>query len=321
MPDVPSEEEVLGWFDSLSNWGRWGDDDELGTLNLVSPEKRITAAQLVRVGRTISCAWDIGGRPPADQPFGGPQRFMAQTGQGLADEHRVTAPYRPGDRSSGALEHIGLVYHGHTVTHLDALSHIFWDAKMYNGRPAELVTSSLGATEHAITGLRDGVVTRGVLLDVAKVRDVDWLDPGEAVFPDDLEACETTFGVRVEEGDAILLRTGYGKKVRDAGPDDVVRVGRAGWHAACLPWFHDRGVAMIACDTAQDAQPSGYPALRGPIHAIGIVAMGLWLLDNCDLERLSEVCSEHGRYDFLFTLAPLRWVGATGSPANPIATF
>jgi kynurenine formamidase len=239
----------------------------------------------------------------------------------LGDEHRVTAPYRPGDRSAGALEHLGLVYHGHTVTHVDGLSHIFWDGKMYNGKPAELVTSTLGATHHAITVLRDGVVTRGVLLDVAQVRGVDWLEPGEAVFPEDLEACETQFGMRVEEGDVIMLRTGYGKKVRDAGGDEVVRVGRAGWHAACLPWFRERGVAMIACDTAQDAQPSGYKTLRGPIHAIGIVAMGLWLVDNCDLEALSQTCDELGRHEFLFTLAPLRWIGATGSPANPIATF
>jgi kynurenine formamidase len=318
---VPTEDEVLSWFDSLSNWGRWGDDDELGTLNLVTPSKRIAATQLVRVGRTVSCAWDIGGKPPADQPFGPPQRLMVQTGQGLADEHRVTAPYRRGDRASGALEHLGLVYHGHTVTHVDSLAHIFWDGKMYNGKPAELVTSTLGATHHAVTALKDGVQTRGVLLDVARVRGVGWLEPGEGVFPEDLEACETFTGMRVEEGDVILLRTGYGKKVREAGPDQVVRVGRAGWHAACLPWFRERGVAMIACDTAQDAQPSGYQAIRSPIHSVGIVAMGLWLLDNCDLEALSTACDELGRWEFLFTVAPLRWVGATGSPVNPVVTL
>jgi kynurenine formamidase len=192
---------------------------------------------------------------------------------------------------------------------------------MYNDKPAELVTSTLGATHHAVTALSDGVATRGVLLDVAATRGVDWLEPGEAVFPEDLEACEAAASVRVEEGDVLLMRTGYGKKVRDLGPDDVARGGRAGWHAACLPWFHERGVAMIACDTAQDALPSGYPGLRSPIHAVGITAMGLWLIDNCDLEELSGVCDQSGRWEFLFLLAPLRWVGATGSPANPIAIF
>ena len=246
---------------------------------------------------------------------------MIATGQGLADEHRVVRGRRPDDRSSGALEHLGLVYHGHTVTHIDGLSHIFWDNTMYNGKPAELVTSTFGATHHAITALHDGIFTRGVLLDVASERGVDWLEPGDAVFPEDLEACETRSGTRVEEGDVILLRTGYGRRARDNGPDDVARVGRAGWHAACLPWFHERGVAAIACDTAQDATPSGYETVRGPIHAVGIVAMGLWLIDNCDLEMLATACGELGRWEFLFTLAPLRWVGATGSPANPLATF
>jgi kynurenine formamidase len=141
------------------------------------------------------------------------------------------------------------------------------------------------------------------------------------VFPEDLEETEGRQGVRVDEGDVLLLRTGYGRKVREKGPDDVARDGRAGWHAACLPWLHERGVAMIACDTAQDAQPSGYANIRSPIHAVGIVAMGLWLLDNCDLEALADTCSASGRFEFMFTLAPLRWVGATGSPANPFATF
>jgi kynurenine formamidase len=213
------------------------------------------------------------------------------------------------------------VYHGHTVTHIDGLSHIFWDGRMYNGKPAELVTSTFGATHHDITALHDGVITRGVLLDVAGARGGDWLEPGEAVFPSDLEEAEGHEGVRVEEGDVLLLRTGYGRKVRDRGPDEVAQVGRAGWHASCLPWLHERGVSVIACDTAQDAIPSGYAGLRNPIHAVGIVAMGLWLLDNCDLEALAQTCGGMGRWEFLFTLAPLRWLGATGSPANPLATF
>lgn len=318
---VPSEDEVLGYFDSLSNWGRWGDDDQLGTLNLIAPEKRIAAAQRVRTGTTVSCAWDIGSGPRAGPIMGAAQRFMLATGQGLSDPHRVLPPDREGDRSSGAGDYLGLVYHGYTVTHVDALSHVFWDGQMYNGKPAELVTASFGATLHDVTALRDGVVTRGVLLDVAALRGVDWLEPGEAVYPEDLERCEEHQASSVEEGDVILLRTGYAKKVREHGPDDVAAVGRAGWHAVCLPWFRDRGVAMIACDTAQDATPSGYPSLRSPIHAVGITAMGLWLIDNCDLEPLGEMCDRLGRWEFLFTLAALRWVGATGSPANPLATF
>jgi kynurenine formamidase len=172
-----------------------------------------------------------------------------------------------------------------------------------------------------VTELRDGIVTRGVLLDVADAYGGDWLNPGEAVYPADLEAAEVKHGIRVEEGDVLLLRTGYGRKVRESGPDDVARVGRAGWHAACLPWLQARGVAAIACDTAQDALPSGYATIRSPIHAVGVTAMGLWLIDNCDLEDLRAKCDALGRWEFLFNLAPLRWAGATGSPANPLAIF
>ncbi|HYZ93563.1 MAG TPA: cyclase family protein [Actinomycetota bacterium] len=316
---VPSEDEVLTYFDTLSNWGRWGTDDQLGTLNLVTPAKRMAATQLVRVGTTVSCAWDVGGQNAITYQ-GAVQRLMLQTGQGIDDAHRVVQPDRRG-RSAGAGEYLGIVYHGYTVTHVDGLCHIFWDGKMYNDKPAELVTASWGATHQDIAVLRDGVQTRGVLLDIAALRDVPWLEPGDAVFPSDLEEAEHRAGVRVDEGDVLLLRTGYGRKRHQHGPDDVASVGRAGWHASCLPWLHERGVAMIACDTAQDAIPSGYPNLRDPIHAIGIVAMGLWLIDNCDLEALGQSCESLGRSEFLFTLAPLRWIGATGSPANPIATF
>ena len=328
---LPSEDDVLSYFDSLSNWGRWGDDDELGTLNLVSPEKRIAAAQLVRVGATVSCAWDIGSPGAMNTPA--VQRFMLATGEvsmsefralvarGGIDPDRLVPNRRDDDRSSGAGDFLGVAYHGYTVTHIDGLSHVFWDGRMYGGHPSKLVTASFGATKHGIQTLPGGIVTRGVLLDVARLHGKDWLEPGESVSPSDLEACEAEHGVRVEEGDVLLLRTGYGRKVRDRGRDDVAAVGRAGWHAACLPWFHTRGVAAIGCDTAQDAMPSGYEHVRSPIHSVGIVAMGLWLIDNCDLEAVSATCDRLGRWEFLFTLAPLRWVGATGSPANPLATF
>ena len=308
---VPSEQEVLGWFDQLSNWGRWGAGDQRGTLNLVTPEKRRQAAALVRDGLSLSCAWEIDTTPQPDQVFGSPQRFMLGTGQGL--------PETP--RWGGASEYLGLVFHGYSVTHLDALSHYFWDGMMYNAVPAERVTSRQGATHHAMSVLAEGVTTRGVLLDVAALRDVAWLEPGEGVFPEDLDAAEARQGVRVESGDAVLLRTGYGRRKRERGADETARVGRAGWHVACLPWLRERDVALIGCDTAQDVHPSGYAALRSPVHAVGIVALGLWLLDNCDLEPLAAACAERGRSEFCFQLAPLRIVGATGSPVNPIAVL
>jgi kynurenine formamidase len=312
----PSEAEVLGYFESLSNWGRWGPDDQLGTLNHITPAKRQAAAALVREGVTVSCAWDIETTPQPDHAFGTPQRWMLSSGQGLEDSEPVIKP----GRMSGAMEFIGLVYHGYAVTHVDGLSHIFWDRRMYNGVPASKVTTPLGATHHAITAVRDGVLTRGVLLDIAAARGKDWLEAGEGVFPEDLAAAEARQGVTVGEGDVVLLRTGYGRKKREAGRDPLPRVGHPGWHVACMPWLHERSVAMIGADTAQEVSPSGY-SIGIPVHAVGITAMGLWLIDNCNLEELAAACERFGRWEFMFMLSPLRITGGTGSPANPLAVF
>ena len=159
----------------------------------------------------------------------------------------------------------------------------------------------------------------GVLLDIARVRDVPWLEPGQGVFPDDLEEAERRQGVRVRPGDAVLLRTGYGRSRHEAGVTHGVT--QAGWHASCLPWLHEREVALIGADTPQDVQPSGYEDVLMPVHAVSLVAMGLWLLDNCDLEVCATTAAELGQWDFHLAVAPVRFAGTSGSPVNPIATF
>lgn len=324
MHRVPTEAEVLSWFELLSNWERWGAVDQLGTLNLIDASQRRKAAALVLEGVSVSCAWDISTRPQIGDHFGPAQRHMLMTGEGLADEHRVVPPHPvPGvemSRSAGAIEYFGCVFHGVNITHLDALSHVFWDRKSYNGKPAELVNAAFGATNLGVTGIGDGILTRGVLIDMPALRGVDWLEAGDAVFPEDLEAAETREGIRVSTGDVVLLRTGYAKRKREQGPLPPEK-GQAGWHGACLPWLRERGVAAIGCDTAQDVVPSGYLQVALPIHSIGIVAMGLWLLDNCDLERVADTCARLRRWEFCFTVAPLRIEGGTGSPVNPLATF
>ena len=317
---APTPEQIVAWMDSLSNWGRWGDDDTLGTLNLITPEKRLAAAGLTTEGRVVSCAWDIRARdmPGAVTP---PQRFMLGTGLDLG-----TGPDsgRRGQMDEGhagaAMEYIGMVFHGLAVTHIDALSHVFWDAQMYNGRPANLVTDWLGATTMDVRDLRDGIVTRGVLLDVARARGRNF-EPSEPVMPNDLEAAEEMAGLKVASGDVLLLRTGDGvRRTTDWKNYDPHL--QPGFQAACLPWLHERGVAAIGSDIAQDVRPSGYGGrLTMPIHTVGIVAMGLWLIDNCNLEQLGETCAELGRWEFQFVLGPLRMEGGTGSPANPLALF
>ncbi|MBV8980244.1 MAG: cyclase family protein [Acidimicrobiia bacterium] len=308
MPSDPSEQEVISWFDSLSNWGRWGPDDALGTLNLITAEVRRKAAATVTEGVSVSCGWDV---PPGPIGYEG-----SVTAVDLSRESKA--------RIGWSLEHItGLVFHGYATTHLDALCHIFWDGKMYNGRPTDLVSEEAGAQQLAITDAGGGMLTRGVLLDVARVREVPWLEPGEGAYPADLEAAEAAQGVRVEPGDAVLLRTGYGRWRHETGKVSPMEQGitQPGWQAACLPWLHERGASFIGCDTANDVSPSGYGTIALPVHVIGLVAMGLWLVDNWDLEELARTCERLSRWHFLLSVNPLRLTGLTGSAVNPIATF
>jgi len=319
----PTQEELLGYFTRLSNWGRWGPGDSLGTVNHITDERRARAAGLIRSGAVVSCARPIiPGRSADDGPNGiAPQRFMLRTGQGLADHDRVTRDgIEPGDRQEGAAEYLGYAAHGYRVTHLDGLSHVFWDQMMYNGRPAARVSAHRGAVEHDIAAVRGGIVTRGILVDAARHRGVPWLGPGDGVTDAELRAILSAAGLTVGPGDALLLRTGYGRKRREQGADPPA-AGCAGWHASCLPSLHGWGVSVLGADTAQDVVPSGYPAVRLPVHAVGIVAMGLPLLDNADLEDLALQCELHQRWEFFFMLAPLPFTGSTSSAVNPLAIF
>jgi kynurenine formamidase len=319
----PTEEELLGYFTRLSNWGRWGPDDSLGTVNHITDSGRARAAALIRSGVAVSCARPIDPGPSADDgPTGvAPQRFMLRTGQGLADPGRVPRDgVAPGDRQEGAAEYLGYAAHGYRITHLDGLSHIFWDGMMYNGRPAERVTAYRGAVEHDITAVRGGIVTRGILVDAARHRGVPWLEPGDGVTDAELRAILSAAGITASPGDVLLLRTGYGRKRRERGAD-APAAGHPGWHASCLPRLHEWNVSLVGADTAQDVVPSGYPAVRLPVHAVGIVAMGMPLLDNADFEDLARQCDLHRRWEFFFTLAPLPFAGSTSSAVNPLAVF
>ncbi len=306
---IPTEEEVLGYMTSLSNWGRWGPDDELGTLNLITPQKRAQAAALVREGISVTCSRLIVPEIAPDVTSIPPLHYMINTGE--------SAPSRgPG----GSSDFIGLSFHGLTITHLDSLCHQFWDGKMYNGKPASLVNVQQKATVGAIDKAQDGVVTRGVLLDITQVRGKEWLEAGEGVFTDDLEAAEESQGVHVEEGDALVLRLGWYKKRQQLGPSQS-HPGRPGLHAETLPWLRERGVSIIVADASQDMDPSGYSRIGLPIHRVGIVAMGLWLIDAANCEELVQVCRQLNRWEFMFMVAPLRFKNATGSPVNPLAIF
>ena len=312
---VPSEQEVLGYLTTQSNWGRWGADDQLGTINLITPAKRLAAARLVRDGIGVTCARPITTEITAETTFQ-PMRFMVDSGEGrdTASGERLMA-------RRGAGEFIGMVFHGYAITHVDTPAHFFWEGKIYNGRSCNLITSREGATVEAVELLHDGVVSRGVLLDVARTRGIRWMERGEGVMPEDLEAAERAQGVQVEEGDILVVRTGnYARRAID-GPVDPREAGSPGPHAALLPWLRQRGVAMWGSDTHNDVTPTPYPALGSPFHIGALVALGLWLIDNMNLEEVAAACATRSRWEFLLTVAPLRLRNVTGSPVNPIALF
>ncbi|MEK7814311.1 MAG: cyclase family protein, partial [Chloroflexota bacterium] len=209
---IPSEAQVLDWMTSLSNWGRWGEDDQLGCLNLITPQKRREAAALVTDGVTVSCSRPIVTDITPDITHQ-VQRYMVDSGEG-----RETDPPERRMVRRGASEFIGMVFHGQTITHIDALAHYSWQGTLYNGKPARLITSREGAQTHSIEAAGEGILTRGVLLDVTRVRGVSWLAGDDPVMPEDLEAAEELEGVRVEEGDVLLVRTGNYRKRLELGP-------------------------------------------------------------------------------------------------------
>jgi kynurenine formamidase len=216
-------------------------------------------------------------------------------------------------------DYFALAPHGYATTHIDALCHIFHKGRIYNGFSAETVTAH-GAGKLGIHHLRSGVVTRGVLIDVPAIRGVEALEPGEPIFPEDLDAAENATAVKVQRGDALLVRTGrWGW--REAHGPWAPNKGMAGLDASCLPWMHEREVAVLGSDGVSDVMPSRVDKIPMPIHTVALVAMGIPLLDNLDLDELSAACVAERRWAFLLVVAPLILNRGTASPVNPIAVL
>ena len=302
-PRPVSKQELEGWIEELSNWGRWGKDDQLGTLNLITAKKRMEAAKLVKAGVSVSLAHDVlrEQAPDNDNPF---QHQMGLTGAS------------PGP---WAVDTVSVLFHGYAHSHLDAVCHRFHDGKIYNGYPRSSVTEA-GCDKLAIQVMKNGIFTRGVLMDLPKLKGVPWLEPGTAIYPEDLEAWEKKAGLKVESGDVLLIRTGRWARRAAEGAWDV-GASSAGLHASCVKWMKERGVAVLGSDAASDVFPSGVEGYTHPVHLLTLVALGTPILDNQDLEALSAEAERQGRWEFLLTAAPLAIPGGTGSPLNAIATF
>ncbi len=294
----------------LSNWGRWGADDERGALNFITPETAAAAATLVRDGATVSCALELAKTPAADNPT--PVMHMMTLAGDASGQSRLQGIESTGD-------YFAIAPHGMANTHLDALCHILDQGKMYNGFEASEVLST-GAMRNAITAGEDGIVSRGVLLDIPTLRGVDWLEPGAPIGVADLEAAEQRQNVRVRSGDILLVRTGRDSR-REAEGAWPPFEGLAGLTLETLPWLREREVAILGCDGVSDMIPSNVEGSPLPIHHIIITYMGVHLIDNARLGPLAAACAERSRWEFLLTIAPLRLAGGTASPINPIALF
>ena len=253
MTSTPNEKEVLSYFQKFSNWGRWGEDDQKGTLNFLTSKKILDSIALIKEGFTVSCARPLTFDPSPDA-VGPAVHYMVESGEGWASGDKVTSR-----ASQAATDYIGMVFHGYTVTHIDSLAHFFWEGKMYNGRPAHLVSTNLGATTESVEVAGDGIVTRGILVDVPKIRGVEWLERGEGVMPEDILKAEQECGFEIAEGDVLLIRTGQYHRRNVEGPVDFRKEGSTACHAACLPLFHERNIAMLGTDTGNDIMPAPYP--------------------------------------------------------------
>ena len=298
--------EFATLFDTVQSWGRWGADDERGALNRITPAGVAAAARLVRSGVVVSMSLPLNTATAPDCP--NPAEFrMTQSN----DAHA-------GLGSMGfAKDYIGADYHSDGHTHIDALCHVAYQDRLYNGIAASSVTAC-GAEAEAIDAVKDGLVGRGVLLDVPRLRGVPWLEPGEHVFREDLEEAARSQGVEIAEGDILLVRTGHARRLTELGTWETAQC-KAGLHPSAMALLAERGVVALGCDGNSDTAPSTTEGVAFPIHVLALNAMGVLLLDYLQFEDLRGACEAAGRWEFLCVTAPLRIPGGTGSPVNPLA--
>ena len=285
-------------FQQVKNWGRWGKDDQLGSANLVTAAKRKQAVALVKDGTTVSLAHNVLTEKAEDNsnPF----------------EHTMLR--------GNNMDRYAVSYHGYAHSHVDALCHILYKDQTYNGYARVDVDTEKGCTKLGIDNLKNGVVTRGILVDIPRLRNLPYLEPGTAIYVEDLEAWEEKSGVKITSGDAVLLRTGRWARREKLGPWNVGQ-SAAGLHASVAPWIKARGVSLLGSDAAEDVTPSMVEGVALPIHTLMITALGVNLLDNQDLEALGETAARLNRWTFMLTINPMPVAGGTGFPLNAIAMF
>jgi kynurenine formamidase len=306
-------DELRALSEEVSNWGRWGPDDQLGTLNLITPQHRAAAARTVQEGRQLSLSIPFDGNGPMQGLIGrnNPVHTMTATGVDAAQRMEMGGGARYTD------DFIAMPLQ--CATHWDALAHLHYDGTFYNGVPAAAV-DALGAAALGIERTHDRLVGRGVLLDVARHRGVETLASSDVITAAELDEVASAEGVDVGPGDLVLVRTGLMGTWRRTGGWDAFAGMQPGLHYDTARWCHQRSVAAVAADNAAvEHLGMAMPGVLLPFHMLALRDMGLSLGEYFDLEELAEVCGALGRWTFLLTAAPLRVTGAVGGPVNPIA--
>ena len=301
--------EVRAAGDALRNWGRWGPEDERGTFNFITPEKLVEAGRLIRRGKVISMALPLDIDGPQDpkhgrfNPIHRMTRYRGDNAHGESQGHFC---------SSDDMAIIGL----QSSTQWDSLAHLWYEDRLYNGFPADSITAA-GASRCSVSNWVRGVASRGVLLDIARLKGVERLPPNFAITPEDLDAAEKAQGVKVASGDVVLIRTGVMGDWRRTGGGLAEQ---PGLELNCAYWLHAREVAAVCADNSAVEvikQPRGLPLCA--FHMVALRDMGLMLGELFLLEELADDCARDGVYDFFFTAAPLNFPRAVGSPINPLA--
>lgn len=274
----------------------------------ITPATVLAAAAEVRSGLTVSLSSPIETDVAPDDPH--------------PAGHRLTSRPESEAAATGlhfATDQFSMNVHGDADSHLDALCHVVYNGTLHGGVPASTVTSG-GATALSVDLVRNGIVGRGVLLDIPRLRGVPWLEPGDHVTADDLRAAEAAQAVRVDAGDILLVRVGHRRRREEQGPWDASR-DRAGLHPAAMEFLAERRVAVLGGDGNNDTAPSLTEGVDFPVHVLGIHALGLYFMDYLRFEDLVPLCEDADRWSFLCVVAPLRLPEATGSPVNPIAVL
>jgi kynurenine formamidase len=285
-------------FNDIKNWGRWGPNDQLGAANLITEAKRKEAFKLAKTGIVVGLA-----HPPLTE---------AAPDNGSPFEHTMNRGF--------TTDTYKVSYHGFAHSHIDTLCHYPYKGQTYNGYQVSENNTEKGCAKLGIENLRDGVVTRGILIDIPRLKGLPYLEPGTPVFVEDIEAWEKKAGVKVSAGDAIFLRTGRWARREKLGPWNVGQ-NEAGYHASVGPWLKARGVSFLGSDVAQDVTPSLVEGVQLPVHTLALSALGVDILDNQDLEKVAETAARLNRWEFLLTVGPVPVTGGTGFPVNALAIF